>query len=111
MACSPTAYNCVTPFGLPALDSDVPNHVAQGAAREIFLWVETVYTHALIALHNDAPAAVSAAAMRLYVDDMTAIRASTIAEARERLLACRPALDRMLGACEDLIDRNPEAFD
>ncbi len=103
--------NCVTVHGLPALDSDVPAWVAQGAGREIFLWVETVYVHALIALHNDAPAVVAAAAKRVYVEDMATIRSATPAEARERLLACRPALDRMLGVCDDLLGRSPGAID
>jgi hypothetical protein len=103
--------NCVTVHGLPALDGDVPACVAQGAGRDIFLWVETVYVHALIALHNDAPAATAAAAMRIYVEDMATIRSATLVEARERMLACRPALDRMLGACDELAGRNPEAID
>lgn len=103
--------NCVTMHGLTALDGDVPACVAQGAGRDIFLWVETVYTHALITLLNDAPAGMADAATRLYVEDMTTIRSSTVAEARARLLTCRPALDRMLGVCDDLVDRNLEAMD
>jgi hypothetical protein len=103
--------NCVTVHGLPALDGDVPACVAQGAGRDIFLWVETVYVHALIALHNDAPAATAAEARRIYVEDMATIRSATLVEARERMLACRPALDRMLVVCDGLAGRHPEAMD
>lgn len=103
--------NCVTMHGLPALDSDVPAYVAQGAGREILPWVETVYSHALIALHNDAPATLAESALRIYTEDMAAIRSATPVQARERMLACRPALQRMLGVCDDLLDRNPEAID
>lgn len=103
--------NVVSMHGLAALDNDVPAFVAQGAARDIFQWVEALYVHAMLALHNDAPEAMAGAAMRVYVEDMATIRSATPAQARERMLACRPAFDRMLGVCDDIIERNTEAID
>jgi hypothetical protein len=103
--------NCVSPCSLPALDLDVPACVEHGSGREIFLWVETLYEHAMIALHNDAPPAVAAAATEVYVADMAAIGSATVAEARQRLLPCRPALDRMLAVCDDIVERNADVVD
>jgi hypothetical protein len=98
--------NCVTMHSRPSLDVDVPTCVAEGKGREIFLWVASLHAHALIALENDAPAAVLAAARQIYVDDMAAIQAATPAEARARMLACRPALERMVELCDDIAARN-----
>jgi hypothetical protein len=98
--------NCVSPCSLPALDLDVPACVEHGSGREIFLWVETLYEHAMIAIQNDAPPAVAAAATEVYIADLAAIGSATTAEARQRLLPCRPALDRMLAVCEDIVEGN-----
>jgi hypothetical protein len=56
--------NCLTVHSRPALDLDVPACVAEGTGREIFLWVASVYAHVMIAIQNDAPADVAAAARR-----------------------------------------------
>ncbi len=95
--------NCVTVASLPSLDIDVPTCVAEGTGREIFTWIGTLYAHAMIALENDAPAATLAAAKRVYLDDMALIQAATPAEARARMLACRPALERMVDLCDDIV--------
>jgi hypothetical protein len=78
--------------------------------REIFLWVGTLYAHAMIALENDAPASVAAAARQVYLGEMASLGAATPAEARAQLLACRPALDRMVGLCDDMIAQNAHAI-
>jgi hypothetical protein len=98
--------NCVTVHSRPSLEVDVPACVAGGRGREIFLWVASLHAHAIIALENDAPAEVLAAARQVYVGDMAAIQAATPAEARARMLACRPALERMLDLCDDIVTRN-----
>jgi hypothetical protein len=41
---------------------------------------------------------------------MALVRGATLAEARARMLACRPALQRMSDVCEDIVSRNPRAF-
>jgi hypothetical protein len=41
---------------------------------------------------------------------MALIRAATLAEARVQMLACRPALERMAGLCDDIIARNARAI-
>jgi hypothetical protein len=102
--------NCVTVHSRPSLEVDVPACVAGARGREIFLWVASLHAHAMIALENDAPAAVLAAARQVYVDDMAAIHAATPAEARARMLACRPALERMVALCDDIIARNARAI-
>ena len=102
--------NCVTVYSRPSLDVDVPACVAAGAGREIFSWVVTLYAHSMIALENDAPAAVVAAAKQVYLGDMASIRAATPAEARAQMLACRPALEHMVDLCDDIIARNPRAL-
>jgi hypothetical protein len=56
--------NWVTVHSRLALDLDVPACVAEGTGREIFLWVASVYAHVMIAIQNDAPADVAAAARR-----------------------------------------------
>ena len=98
--------NCVTIHSRPSLDIDVPACVAEGTGREIFSWVVTLYSHAMIALENDAPAAVVAAAKQVYLVDMASIRAATPVEARAQMLACRPALERMVDLCDDIAARN-----
>ncbi|HEX7507928.1 MAG TPA: hypothetical protein VF550_14215 [Polyangia bacterium] len=102
--------NCVTVYSRPSLDVDVPACVAGGTGREIFSWLVTLHAHAMIALENDAPAAVVAAAMQVYLADMASIRAATLAEARAQMLACRPALERMVDLCDDIIARNDRAL-
>jgi len=101
-----TGDNCVTVYSRPSLDIDVPACVTAGMGREIFLWVGTLYAHAMIALENDAPAAVLMAARQSYLGDMASIGAATPAEARTQLLACRPALERMVDLCDDIVARN-----
>jgi hypothetical protein len=102
--------NCVTVHSRPSLDVDVPASVAEGTGREIFLWVESLYAHAMIAIVNDAPPAVMAATRQVYLGDMARIRSATPAEARARMLACRPALERMVGVCDDIVARNARAL-
>jgi hypothetical protein len=103
--------NCVTVCSLPALDLDVPACVASGTGRELFLWVETLYEHAMIALHNDAPPPLVEAATRVYLEDMARLDSATVAQARTRMLACRPALDRMIEVSDDIISRNANAIE
>jgi hypothetical protein len=103
--------NCVSLCSLPALDVDAPACAANGTGREIFLWVETLYVHAMIALQNDASPEILAAATKVYLADMAAIRSSMPAEARERLLACRPHLHRMLDVCGDILAHNVDVVD
>jgi hypothetical protein len=103
--------NCVTVCSLPALDIDVPTCVASGTGREIFLWVETLYAHAMIALQNDAPAALLEAATRIYHEDLAWTDSATVAQARARMLACRPALDRMIEVSDRIVADNTEAID
>ena len=102
--------NCVTVYSRPSLEVDVPDCVAKGMGREIFLWIGTLYAHAMIALENDAPADVLATARQVYLDDMGSVGAATLAEARAQLLACRPALERMVDLCDDIIARNTRAL-
>jgi hypothetical protein len=102
--------NCVTVYSRPSLDVDVPACVAEGTGREIFSWVVTLYAHAMIALENDAPAAVAAAAKQVYLGDMASIQAATPAQARAQMLACRPGLERMVDLCDDIIARNALAL-
>jgi hypothetical protein len=99
----------VTVHSRPSLEVDVPACVAEGTGREIFLWVALLHAHALIAIENDAPAAVATAARQVYLGDMATIRSATLAEARTHLLACRPALERMVGLCDDIVARNARA--
>jgi hypothetical protein len=94
----------------PVLDLDVPACVAQGTGREIFLWVASLHARAMIAIQNDAPAEVAALARRVYLGDMAQIRVATPAEARAQMLACRPALERMTGLCDDIVARNTRAI-
>ena len=101
--------NCVTSHSRPSLELDVPACVAEGTGREIFLWVALLHAHALIAIENDAPAAVATAARQVYLGDMATIRSATLAEARTHLFACRPALERMVGLCDDIVARNARA--
>lgn len=100
----------MTPHSRLTLDHDVPACVAEGASREIFMWVEILHGHAMIALENDAPAEVQAAARQVYLADMATMRSATVAQARARMLLCRPALDRMVDICDDIIARNPRAI-
>ena len=102
--------NCVTVHARLGLDVDVPSCVAAGLGREIFLWVASLHAHAMIALENDAPAGVLAAARQVYMKDMATIGAATTAEGRARMLACRPALERMVDLCDDIITRNARAI-
>jgi hypothetical protein len=102
--------NCVTIHARPSPELDVPACVAAGTGREIFLWVALLHAHALIAIENDAPAAVATAAGQVYIGDMAAIRSATLAEARTHLFACRPALERMVGLCDDIVARNARAL-
>jgi hypothetical protein len=103
--------NCITVHSRPGLDVDVPACVAEGMGREIFLWVASLHAHAMIALENDAPAAVLAVARQVYVGDMTSVGAATPVEARARMLACRPALEQMVHLCDDIVARNPRAIE
>lgn len=101
--------NCVTIHSRLYLDLDVPACVAEGTGREIFLRLANLYAHAMIAIENDAPAAVLAAARQVYLEDMALIRAATLPEARARVLECRPALERMTRLCDDIVARNARA--
>ena len=74
------------------------------------MWVESLYAHAMIAIVNDAPPAVMAATRQVYLGDMARIRSATPAEARARMLACRPTLERMVGVCDDIVARNARAI-
>ena len=94
----------------PSLELDVPACVAAGTGREIFLWVALLHVHVLIAIENDAPAAVAKAAGQVYLGDMAAIRSATLAEAGTHLLACRPVLERMVGLCDDIVARTARAL-
>jgi hypothetical protein len=93
----------------PSLTEDVPACVAKGTGREIFQWVGSLYAFAMMAIENDAPAQVVAAAQRIFVEDMAQIGAGTVEAARARMLAFRPALDRMTAICDDIIARNPRS--
>jgi hypothetical protein len=64
----------------------------------------------MIAILNDAPEAVAAAAMQVHRADMALIGMATVVEARSRVLACRPALQRMTDICDDIVSRNARAF-
>ena len=101
--------NCVSVHSRPGLDIDVPACVTEGVGREIFLWVASLHAHAMIAIENDSPAAVASAAMQVYLGDMAMMQASALAEARARMLECRPALDRMTRICDHIVARNPRA--
>jgi hypothetical protein len=103
--------NCVTVHSRLGLEIDVPACVAKGRGREIFLWVASLHAHAMIAIENDAPATAVASARRVYLGDMARIGAATLAEARTQLLACRPALQRMVGFCDDIVARNAHAVE
>jgi hypothetical protein len=41
---------------------------------------------------------------------MATIRLATLAEARTRMLACRPVLERMVDVCDDIVARNPRTI-
>lgn len=101
----------MTVCSLPALDIDVPTSVASGTGREIFLWVETLYAHSMIALENDAPSALLEAAARIYHEDLARTDSATVAQARARMLACRPALDRMIEVSDGMVADNTEAIE
>ena len=103
--------NCVTVHSQLGLVIDVPACVAEGTGCEIFLWVASLHAHAMIAIENDAPATAVATARQVYLGDMARIRAATLAEARTQMLACRPALERMVGVCDDIVARNARAVD
>jgi hypothetical protein len=103
--------NHVSVHSRPALDLDVPACVANGTGREAFAWVGFLYAHVLIAIANDAPAAVAENAGRIFLEDMSCIGLGTVPEARSRMLACRPALERMLGVADAIIAGNPRAID
>jgi hypothetical protein len=51
-----------------------------------------------------------AATRQVYLGDMARIRSATPAEARARMLACRPTLERMVGVCDDIVARNARAI-
>jgi hypothetical protein len=102
--------NHVSVHSLAALDLDVPACVKAGRGREIFLWVASLYAFAMIAILNDGPEAVAAAAKQVYLADMAHMHAATLADARARMLACRPALQRMTDLSDDIVSRNPRAF-
>jgi hypothetical protein len=93
----------------PSLTEDVPTYVARDAGREIFVWIGMLYAFAMMAIENDAPAQVAAAAQRIFAEDMARIGAGTLEAARARMLAFRPALDRMTAICDDIIARNPRS--
>jgi hypothetical protein len=65
----------------------------------------------MIAILNDAPEAVAAAAMQVHRADMALIGMATVVEARSRAQACRLALPRMTAVSDDIVSRNPRAFD
>ena len=98
--------NCITVHSRLGLEIDVPACVAEGTGCEIFLWVASLHAHAMIAIENDAPATAVAMARQVYLGDMARIRAATLAEARTHMLALRPALERMVGLCDDIVARN-----
>jgi hypothetical protein len=99
----------VNVHSLPALDQLVPACVAAGTGREIFAWIGTLFAHVMIAIMNDAPAEVAAAATETYVRDMGRIGAATVEEARARMLACRPALAHMVGVADEIVAHNSRA--
>jgi hypothetical protein len=101
--------NWMTVHSRLGLDLDVPACVAEGRGREIFPWVASLHVHAMIAIQNDAPAEVAAATRQVYLGDMALIGAATLAEAQAQMLACRPALERMVGVCDDIVARNARA--
>ena len=112
--CLRTAFppdNHVSVHSLAALDLDVPACVRAGKGREIFLWVASLYAFAVIAILNDASEAVAAAATQVYLADMARVGAATLAEARGRLLACRPALQRMTDVTDDIASRSSRTFE
>lgn len=102
--------NHISPHSLAALDLDVPTCVKEGKGREIFLWVASLYAFAMVVIQNDAPKETAAAAMQVYLTDMVRVRAAPLAEARARMLACRPALERMTDVCDKILSRNVRAF-
>jgi hypothetical protein len=103
--------NIVSVHALPSLDQDVPTCVANGRGPEIFIWVATLHTFSMIAIGNDAPAEVAATAGQVYQRDMARIGAGTPEEARARMLAFRPELQRMTTICDDIVARNSRASD
>jgi hypothetical protein len=92
-----------------AVELTVPRAIAAGAARELLPWITFLHAHAMIALRNDAPPAVLAKWQDAYVAEVARLGAATVDDARRQLLACRPALERMLAVCDDLVARNPRA--
>jgi hypothetical protein len=103
--------NHVSVHSRSALEVDVPARVAQGVGREIFLWIAYLHSCAMIAIENDAPPEVAACARRAYLGDMARIGAATTTEARAKMLACRPAIERMTTVCDDIVARNVRAVD
>lgn len=94
----------------PSLDLDLPACVAEGTGREMFLWVATLHTLSMMALDNDAPSELAAAAWKAYLGDMALLGVASIEDARARVLACRPALERFTEVCDDIVDRNVRAL-
>lgn len=65
----------------------------------------------MIALQNDAPPSLLETATPAYLEDMARLDSATVAMARARMLACRPALDRMIEVSDDMVARDTEATD
>jgi hypothetical protein len=93
----------------PSLTEDVPACVTGGTGREIFVWVGTLYGFAMMAVQNDAPTETAAAALQIFAHDMARIGAGTPEAARMRMLAFRPALERMTALCDDIMAGNPRS--